>query len=149
LTSANDKQHDAPENFFMFDEINSDSKTSLATHPLNVIVAEKYPLARAALAALLTQDGYQAFQAENSKTAISYINQLENLAVLLADLEMPGWRSIVRHATRTTGALVIGMEGNQPISEMYNLAQRGIRLCVQKPIDYAAILAAIREKIAA
>ncbi len=75
---------------------------------------------------------------------ISYINQLENLAVLLADLEMPGWRSIVRHATRTTGALVIGMEGNQPISEMYNLTQRGIRLCVQKPIDYAAILAAIR-----
>jgi DNA-binding NtrC family response regulator len=142
-------QHGAPDNLLMSDEINSDSKTSLATHPLNVIVAEKYPIARAALAALLTQDGYQAFQAENSKTAISYINQLENLAVILADLEMPGWRSIVRHAATTTSALVIGMEGNQPISEMYNLTQRGIRLCVQKPIDYAAILTAIRGKIAA
>ena len=133
----------------MSDEINSDSKTSLATHPLNVIVAEKYPIARAALAALLTYDGFQVSQAENLKSAISYINQLENVAVLLADLEMPGWRSIVRHAATTISALVIGMEGDQPISEMYNLAERGICLCFQKPIDYATILAAIRKNVAA
>jgi DNA-binding NtrC family response regulator len=144
-----DYQHGAPDNLFMSDEINSDSNTSLATHPLNVIVAEKYPIARAALAALLTYDGFQAFQAENLKSAISYINEIENVAVVLADLEMLGWRSIVRHAATTTSALVIGMEGNQPISEMYNLTQRGIRLCFQKPIDYATILAAIRKNIAA
>jgi DNA-binding NtrC family response regulator len=96
----------------------------------------------------LTQDGYRAFQAQNLQSAIFYINQLEDLAVLLVDLEMPGWRSIVRHAATTTSALVIGMEGNQPISEMYNLTQRGIRLCFQKPIDYATVLAAISKNIA-
>jgi len=41
------------------------------------------------------------------------------------------------------------MEGNQPISEMYNPTQRGIRLCFQKPIDYATILAPIRKNVAA
>jgi len=113
--------------------------------PLTVIVADKHPIARAALASLLTYDGYQVFQADSVKAAVSYINYNENLSVLIADLEMSDWRSIVRHAVRTTDALVIGMEGNHPISEMYDLHERGLRLCLQKPINYNDVRRAIEE----
>src|SRR6266403_4759276 len=103
--------------------------------PLTVIIADKHPIARAALASLFTYDGYQVFQADSVKAAVSYINYNENLSVLIADLEMSDWRSIVRHAIRKTDALLIGMEGNHPISEMYDLHERGLRLCLQKPIN--------------
>jgi hypothetical protein len=51
--------------------------------------------------------------------------------------------SIVRHAVKTTQALVIGMEGYHPISKMYDLRERGIRLCLQKPINYNDVRKAI------
>jgi DNA-binding NtrC family response regulator len=109
-----------------------------------VLIAEKHPMARAALAALLRQDGYEVYQAENLRTATSAINQIDRLAVLLVDLEMPEWRSIVRHAVKTADVLVIGMEGNHPISKMYDLGARGIRYCFQKPIEYSQLRNAVK-----
>ena len=122
----------------------SDIEEEIKHSPLTVIIADKHAIARAALASLLTYDGCRVFQADSLKAAVSHINyNEENLAVLIADLEMPEWRSIVRHAVKTTCALVIGMEGNHPISEMYDLHERGIRLCLQKPINYNDVRTAI------
>jgi len=115
--------------------------------PLTVIVADKHPIARAALASLLTYDGYRVFQADSLDAAVSCIDYNENLAVLIADLEMPDWRSIVRYAVRTTHALVMGMEGNHPISEMYDLHEHGLRLCLQKPINYNDVRGAIEKNV--
>ena len=124
----------------MLSDIEAEIKRSSRT----VIIADKHPIARAALALLLTYDGYRVFQADSFKAAVSHINYNEDLAVLITDLEMPEWRSIVRHAVKTTHALVIAMEGNHPVSKMYDLNQRGIRLCLQKPINYNDVRRAIR-----
>jgi hypothetical protein len=67
--------------------------------------------------------------------------------VLLADLDMPDWQSVVRHATATTDALVIGLEGNVPFCKLYDLAGYGIRLYLQKPLRYKDVLTAIEENI--
>ena len=53
----------------------------------------------------------------------------------------------MRHAIRKTDALLIGMEGNHPISEMYDLHERGLRLCLQKPINYNDVRRAIEENV--
>ena len=124
----------------MGDKMTNDIETEVKRSPLTVIVAERYPIARAALAALLSYDGYRVFQADSVKAAISHITSVDNLAVLLADLDMPGWRSIVGHAVQTTDALVIGMQGNHPFSEMYDLKEHGIRRCLQKPLQHKAFL---------
>lgn len=128
----------------MSNETPNNPEARFSARALTVLVAEKHPIARAALTALLRQDGYQVYQAENLRTAIAALNQIERLAVLLTDLEMPGWRSIVAHAVKPTNALVIGMEGNHPISDMYDLATRGIRYCFQKPFEYSQIRSAIQ-----
>ena len=61
------------------------------TDDLTVAVAERYPISRAALAALLSNNGYRLFQADSvSSAAIPHINSVGDLAVLLADLDMPG-----------------------------------------------------------
>jgi DNA-binding NtrC family response regulator len=115
--------------------------------PLTIIVAEKHPIARAALAYLLEDNGYRVLQAENLQAAMAQIYSVDSLAVLLADLDMEGWRSVVRHAMKTTGALIIGMEGRLPISDMYNLKERGIRICLKKPLVYDDIRAVIRNNL--
>ena len=117
--------------------------TEIKVSSRTVIIADQHPIARAALAYLLTYDGYRVFQADSFKAAVSHINYNEDLALLIADLEMPDWRSIVRHAVKTTQALVMGMEGNHPVSKMYDLRERGIRLCLQKPINYNDVRKAI------
>jgi CheY-like chemotaxis protein len=113
--------------------------------PLTVIVADSSPFSRAALAALLSYDGYRVFQAENAGAAISRIISVDNLGVILADLDMPGWRSIVGRAVERTNALVIGLEGNVRFSKTCDLKQLGIGLCIQKPLVYDNVRRAILE----
>jgi CheY-like chemotaxis protein len=124
-------------------------KTERVSGDHTVIVADRHPFARAALAALLSYDGYRVFQAQNFPMALSYIDQLPNLAVLIADLDSPEWRSIVRYTVKTTSALVIAMEGNHSYSEMYDLKARGIQICLKKPITYSDVQHAIRQYLGA
>jgi len=111
--------------------------------PLSVIVADSSPFSRAALAALLSYDGYRVFQAENAPAAISRIMSVDNLGVLLADLDMPGWRSIVERAVEKTNALVIALEGNVRFSKTRDSKQLGIGVCMQKPLVYDDVTRAI------
>lgn len=123
----------------------SEVKTESDPADLTIIVADRHPFARAALAALLSYDGYRVFQAQSFRTTLSCLDQIPNVAVLIADLDTPEWRSIVRHAVQMTNALVIAMEGNHPYSEMYDLKARGIQICLKKPITYRDVQKAIRQ----
>jgi DNA-binding NtrC family response regulator len=116
---------------------------SFKQSPDSVIIAENNSVARASLADLLSLDGYRVFQADNVKAALSCINRVDDLKVLLADLDMFGWRSIIRHTVRTTDALVIAMEGNYPFSKIYDLREHGIQACFPKPIVYYDVRRAI------
>ena len=120
--------------------------TEKARDLLSVIVAEKYPLARATLAALLSHDGYRIFQAENAKSAVALVEAHPDLGVLLADLDMMGWRSVVSQTVMRTGATIIAMEGVHPYSKLYDLRERGVSACVQKPILYSELLDLIRDR---
>lgn len=110
------------------------------------IVADNHPIARATLAALMSYDGYRVFQA-NSLTAMSCISNVDKLAVLVIDLEMRGWRSIVRYAAMTTDASIVAMEGEYPIAELYDLKQRGIAVSLKKPIIYNDLRLAIKATV--
>jgi DNA-binding NtrC family response regulator len=120
---------------------------SFKPSPDSVIVAENNSVARASLADLLSLDGYRVFQADNVKAALFCINRVDDLKVLLADLDMFGWRSIIRHAVRTTGASVIAMEGDYPFSKIYDLRGLGVQACLPKPIIYYDVRRAITENL--
>lgn len=125
-----------------------DRQTDIIGLPNVVIVAEKHPIVRASLAALLSHDGYRVFQAENMNATLSCINRIPDLAVLLADLDMPGWKSVVQHALDTApDALVVAMSGVERIPEISALNQRGVQVCLQKPLIYKDVRQAISEVI--
>jgi CheY-like chemotaxis protein len=110
--------------------------------PRTIIIAEQYPLARAALADLFTSDGWRALEAHNFGQAISYIDNTENLAVVLVDLDMPGWRSLIRHTIKASNSLLIGMEGIHSI-EKADLRRCGLHQRFKKPIVYGDLWKAI------
>jgi DNA-binding NtrC family response regulator len=123
-----------------------DRQTDIIGLPIVVIVAEKLPLLRTSLAALLSHDGYRVFQAENLNATISCINRIPDLGVLLADLDMPGWKSILRHLLNTApGAFVVAMAGVERIPEILN--QHGVQVCLQKPLIYKDVRQAISKII--
>jgi DNA-binding response OmpR family regulator len=115
---------------------------------LTALIAEKRPLCRAALVALLVNDGYGCYQAANLSSALGYINQFTKLSVLLIDLEMPGWFSMTREAVRLHDPLIIAMEGGEVVSETEDFKQSGIHVCLKKPIVYNHVRMAIRQNIA-
>jgi DNA-binding NtrC family response regulator len=125
-----------------------DRQTDIIGLPIVVIVAEQHPILRASLAALLSHDGYRVFQAENLSATLSCINRITDLAVLLADLDMPGWNSIVQHAlNKAPDAFVVAMTGVERIPEISDLSQRGVQVCLQKPLIYKDVCQAISEII--
>jgi DNA-binding NtrC family response regulator len=125
-----------------------DRQTDIIGLPIVVIVAEQHPILRASLAALLSHDGYRVFQAENLSATLSCISRITDLAVLLADLDMPGWNSIVQHALNTApDAFVVAMAGVERIPEISDLNQRGVQVCLQKPLIYKDVRQAISEII--
>lgn len=126
----------------------NDTEPDIIGLPFVVIVAEKHPLLRASLAALLSHDGYRVFQAENLNATVSFINLVDDVTVLLLDLDMPGWRSVLRHALNTVpDAFVIAMVGVEPIPELSDLQQSGVQVCLQKPLVYSDVRRAISETV--
>jgi DNA-binding NtrC family response regulator len=126
----------------------NDTEPDIIGVALVMIVAEKHPLLRASLAALLSHDGYRVFQAENPNTTVSLISRIDDVAVLLLDLDMPGWRSILQHALNTApDAFVIAMAGVEPIPELSDLQQSGVQVCLQKPLVYSDVRRAVSETV--
>lgn len=125
----------------------NDTEPDIIGLPL-VVVAEKHPILRASLAALLTHDGCRVFQAENLNATISCINSIPDLAVLLVDLDLPGCEAILHHALNSVpDALVIAMTGVEAMPRISDLKQIGVDVCLQKPLIYDDIRRAITETI--
>ena len=113
--------------------------------PLAVIVTEGYPRAREALADLLRSDGHRAFEAD-AEAALFAINTNTDARVLLLDLDITNWKTILAYArARIPEIFVIGMGGTEPVPPKPDLEQCGISVCFRKPLSYSAIAQAISE----
>ena len=112
-----------------------------------IIIAEHHPLAREALSDLLVGDGHRVLQAGNATSAISCVNQNKNVAVILTDLEMPGWQSFVSHSLAVAPkAFTIAMCGADSLVDPDELRRRGIKFWLVKPIAYEELQRAIKSR---
>ena len=60
--------------------------------------------------------------------------------MLLADLDLPHWKSLVRHAqTIVPKALVLGMAQFHLVPEPTELQRRGIHACLAKPLMFEEV----------
>jgi CheY-like chemotaxis protein len=111
-----------------------------------LLVAEWYPTALSSLCELLRYEGYRVVEAADTDAAISHIDANLDLAAVLADLDMPNWKSLVQHASVTVPkAFVLGMARVQSMPESSELQRRGIHLCLPKPLVFEDLRQAIQQ----
>ena len=63
-----------------------------------ILVLEVSPSARESLSELFRDQGYNVQEASNTIDANRYLDGGTKLHVILIDLDMPGWESIIKHA---------------------------------------------------
>lgn len=116
--------------------------------PAVALVAEKDMMTRAILSGLLSSEGCRVFQAEDLSEAISRIRDPHEIAILLADGDMPGWNIIVEQAlNRKSDVFVVVALGNETAPDTVELLRHGIDFCLRKPLRYDDLHRILYEKL--
>ena len=103
----------------------------------SILVAEREPVARESLSDLFRVEGYRVLEAPDSFAAISHITNYGGLHVILTDMEMPGWHSIIKHARAVVpNAFVLCMFMRLSIHAVADAQRLGAHGYFRKPLDF-------------
>lgn len=106
----------------------------------SIIVAEREPVARNSLSELFRYDGYQVHEAADSNSAILHLNHDAATRLLMLDMEMPFWRSVVTHAHESFPIVVIlGMTIKDSSRSIFEAQRLGVHGLLIKPLDFSDV----------
>lgn len=89
------------------------------------------------LSELLRDEGYRVVEAADSGTAVSQISREQEIKVILADLEMPSWTSIIKHARlNVPESFILGMVRYGALSNALEAQQLGAHAYLIKPLAF-------------
>jgi DNA-binding response OmpR family regulator len=115
--------------------IRNGTKSRLGGIP--VLVAEKEPIARTSLSELFRDAGHSVLEAADSMAAIGEINNNAGLRVIMLDVEMPSWRSVVTHARRMVPrAFILGMSAQDSSRSVLEAQGLGVHAYFLKPLVF-------------
>jgi CheY-like chemotaxis protein len=114
---------------------NSSSKSFFGSVP--ILVAEREAVARASLSELFRVSGHRVQEAPDSDSAIVQINENADLKVIMLDIEMPAWRSVVTHARHILPrAFVLAMTAQDSSRAMIEAKDLGVHAYLLKPLVF-------------
>lgn len=95
---------------------------------------------RTSLSELLRDEGYRVFEAADSGLAIKQLSQEQDIKVILADLEMPSWTSIIKHArVNLPECFILGMVRYGALSNALEAQQLGGHAYLIKPLSFVEV----------
>lgn len=119
---------------------------------LRVLVVDDHPINRRTLGLLLEPSGAEVTAVESSAEALERLGS-ESFDVVLTDLNMPGMnglalaRAIRARAGPNAGAPIVAVTGADSAEERAACSAAGMNGYVTKPIDVAALYAALAEAV--
>jgi DNA-binding response OmpR family regulator len=106
---------------------------------------ERESVARTSLSELFRDGGHQVHEAPDSNSAIVEINNDPGVKVVLLDVEMPSWRSVVTHARDTLPtAVILGMSAQDSNHVVLEAQQLGVHGYLVKPLLFDDVCETIR-----
>lgn len=110
-----------------------------------ILVAEREPTARSSLSELLREEGYRVVEAANSGTAVGQLSSDPSIRIILTDLEMPAWASIVKLArSQIPEAFILGMLRYGALANAVEAQRLGAQGYLLKPLDFAEVNQSIK-----
>ena len=100
---------------------------------LSILVAERNPIARASLSDLFHHDGHRVLEAADSNTAILHIRNNGVIKVIMLDVDIPSWQSVVAYARHTLESPVILGMG---ILNVLDAQELGLHEYLLKPLAF-------------
>ena len=89
------------------------------------------------LSELLRDEGYRVVEAADSGAAVSQIRREQDIKVILADLEMPSWTSVIKHArVNLPESFILGMVRYGALSNALEAQQLGAHAYLIKPLSF-------------
>jgi DNA-binding NtrC family response regulator len=106
----------------------------------SILVAETDNTARASLSELLREEGYVVVEAADSGTAIAQVRRNLDLNIILADLEMPAWTTVVRHThNQAPKSFILGMLRYGALSNALEAERLGAHGYFVKPLVFGEV----------
>jgi DNA-binding NtrC family response regulator len=116
----------------------SDDLTKAQT--TTILVAETETTARVSLSELLRDEGYSVVEAADSSSAVIQIRRDQTIKVILADLEMPFWMTIIQQArVNLPNSFILGMVRYGALSNAYQAQHLGAYTHLVKPLSFADV----------
>lgn len=114
-----------------------DGRSKIQPSKGSILVAEQEAVSRLSLSELLRNEGYHVIEAADSRTAIEQINRQQDVEIILADLEMPSWASLIKHARSTLpNSFILGMFRFGAQANSRDAQEKGAHVCLTKPLSY-------------
>ena len=115
----------------------NDRQANILTSAPAILVVESELNSRTSLSELLRDEGYRVVEAANSSLAVRQLGQEPEIKVILADLEMPSWTSIVKHArVNLPQSFILGMVRYGALSNALEAQQLGAHAYLIKPLSF-------------
>jgi DNA-binding NtrC family response regulator len=114
-----------------------DGQTRIPAPAPSILVAEHDPISRMSLSELLREQGYRVLEAADSGAAVSQISRERDIKIILADLEMPSWSSMIEHArVNLAESFILGMVRYGALSNAIEAQQLGAHAYLIKPLAF-------------
>jgi len=113
---------------------------SIQTVAPAILVAETEPTARSSLSELLREEGYRVVEAADSTVAVARLSGDPSIGIILTDLEMPSWASIVKLArSQLPQSFILGMLRYGALANALEAQRLGAQGYLLKPLDFAEV----------
>ena len=118
----------------------NEGRSTILTVAPSVLVAEREPTSRTSLSDLLREEGYPVVEAADSGTALIQLNRDPSIKVILSDLEMPSWTTIVKHArSQMPETFILGMLRYGALANALEAQRLGAHAYLVKPLKFADV----------
>ena len=92
------------------------------------------------LSELLRDEGYRVVEAADSGAALSQLRTEQYIKIILADLEMPSWTSIIKYArVNMPDSFILGMVRYGALSNALEAQQLGAHAHLIKPLSFSEV----------
>lgn len=117
-----------------------DGRSRIQTVTPTILVAEPEPASRTSLSELLRDEGYRVVEAADSGAAVGELRHDANIQVILADLEMPSWTSILQHArSQLPQSFILGMLRYGALANAIEAQRLGVHGYLVKPLSFVEV----------